>query len=78
MVPGMHTYDDWKGVKGLDLVNGLSFFPHMSDEWKDLILEKQQDIGEVCCLRDEDACLVEGKRVSIVSGESRVNESALV
>lgn len=70
----MQTYEDWKGVEGLDLVQGLSFFPHMSDEWKELSLEKQQDVGEVYCLRDEDVCLVEGKRVSIVSGEFHVSE----
>lgn len=50
----------------------------MSDEWKELTLEKQQDIGEVYCLRDEDVCLVECKRVSIVLGESLVSESATV
>jgi hypothetical protein len=66
----METYQDWKGVKGLDLVQGASFFPHMSDEWKDLTLQKQQGVGKVYCLRDEDVCLVQGKIVSIVSGGS--------
>jgi hypothetical protein len=70
----METYQDWIGVKGLDLVQGASFFPHMSDEWKDLTLQKQQGVGEVYCLRDEDACLVQGKSVSIVSAECLLSQ----
>lgn len=66
----METYDDWKGVNGLDLVGGASFFPHMSDEWKDLVDEKQLELGDVCCLRDEDVCLVTGRQVSIISADN--------
>ncbi len=65
----MQSYDDWKGVEGLDLVGGASFFPHMSDEWKELTLKKQNELGQVYCLRDEDVCLVENRSVSIVSAD---------
>ncbi len=39
----MESYDEWKGVEGLDLVGGASFFPHMSEEWKELTLKKQNE-----------------------------------
>ena len=72
----METHDDWKGVEGLDLVNGASFFPHMSDEWKELTLEKKHERGEVYCLRDEDVCLVDGKKqiISVASAENILNK----
>ena len=67
----METYEDWKGVRGLDLVGGVSFFPHMSDEWKDLTCERQEELGEVVyCLQDEEVCLVEGDAMSIVSADA--------
>jgi len=66
----METYDDWKGTKGLDLVGGTSFFPHMSNEWKDLTMKKKEELGDVYCLRDEEVCLVEEKRVLVVSTET--------
>lgn len=66
----METYNDWKGIKGLDLVGGASFFPHMSDEWKELTDNKKQELGQVYCLRDEEVCLVDGRGVSIVSADT--------
>lgn len=68
----METYEDWKGIKGLDLVGGTSFFPHMSEEWEELTLEKQNELGQVhvYCLRDEQVCLVENQAVTVVSAET--------
>lgn len=66
----MERYEDWKGVKGLDLVGGVSFFPHMSDEWKELTCERQEELGEVYCLRDDEVCLVEEDSIAVVSADT--------
>jgi len=45
---------------------GVSFFPHMSDDWNDMVKEKREGgsgiRGDVVCLREEDACCVIGER----------------
>lgn len=78
VVPGKESYDDWLNHRGLEFVGDRSFFPHMSDDWKDTVEEKggAQNLGEsVYCLREEDACCVIGdKKLSFVtSGASPVN-----
>ena len=63
MVPGRENYVDWKDVKGFGLVGDTSFFPHMDDRWHALVQEKTSDpnkIGTLHCLRDDEACCVEG------------------
>lgn len=65
VVPGREDYGDWKDVTGFGLVGKASFFPHMEDQWQELVDKKSADLdGEkyVYCLRDEDACCVEGDR----------------
>jgi hypothetical protein len=71
----MESYDEWKGVEGLDLVGGASFFPHMSEEWKELTLKKQNEVGQVYCLRDEDVFFVEKQSASIVSAHTALLSS---
>jgi hypothetical protein len=67
-VPGKETYEDWESVKGFGLVGNSSFFPHMDDQWKELVAEKQNGMpatSKVYCLRDEEVCCVDGRKKSI-------------
>jgi len=62
VVPDRPTYEDWQDVKGLDLVNGASFFPHMTPEWQDVVYEKMlQHDKPVYCLADEEAVCYKGR-----------------
>mmetsp|Transcript_56757 Transcript_56757/g.159363 ORF Transcript_56757/g.159363 Transcript_56757/m.159363 type:complete len:387 (-) Transcript_56757:60-1220(-) len=64
VVPSRENYADWKAVKGFGLVGDASFFPHMDDKWQSLVEEKSgqhSDAGSTYCLRDEEACCVQGK-----------------
>lgn len=80
MVPGKETYDDWKGVKGLGLAGGASFFPHMTDQWMPLVNQKKIEFlaapahKELYCLRDVDVCCVDGSAtsISVLSAACRV------
>ncbi|KAL9191251.1 hypothetical protein ACHAXT_000957 [Thalassiosira profunda] len=83
VVPGKETYDDWLDVRGFDFVGSCSFFPHMSDDWKDLV-QQQVDSAPgkfVCsyCLREEDACCVVGEKelAFLTSGPKPVNPAKL-
>lgn len=73
VVPGKETYDDWLNCRGFEFVGErLSFFPHMSDAWNDLVKEKMEaqnlEEADVHCLREEDACCVMGdKKLSFVA-----------
>ena len=66
VVPGKETYADWRGDKpsfGLNLVGDASFFPHMSDDWDELVEEKRSSLPKdsaLYCLREWDAFCVEG------------------
>jgi peptidase E len=80
VVPDMGEYDDWRDVRGLDLVGGRSFFPHMSDDWSDVVNERsRKDDGSVCddlvCLREHDALCVMGdeKLLLMTSGNGASN-----
>ena len=70
VVPGMESYDDWKGVKGFGLAGKDSFFPHMTEQWQDLVERKQQEIKsddpskKVYCLRDDQLCYVNGSAMA--------------
>jgi hypothetical protein len=85
VVPGRETYDDWKGIKGLGLAGGASFFPHMTNQWVPLINEKQAEFlavpahKELYCLRDIDVCCVDGSTssISVLSAPSRVESPAV-
>jgi Peptidase E len=64
VVPGKETYEAWKGILGMDLVGGASFFPHMSDDWVQTVQEKTRDMmlpssdDKVICLQEADACCI--------------------
>jgi hypothetical protein len=95
VVPGRETYNDWTNVRGLNLVESISFFPHMEDRWKSLVDQRRRELPvnqqhdgpsspddddvekmtirpkntnnnvDVCCLADEDACMVNGNEQSV-------------
>jgi len=78
VVPEKETYEDWLDCTGFEFSGSRSFFPHMSNDWKELVEEKikSQNLGEgVCCLREEDAyCVIGEKKVSFMaSGPSPIN-----
>ncbi|KAL7532251.1 hypothetical protein ACHAWF_004063 [Thalassiosira exigua] len=78
VVPGKQSYDDWLDCPGFGFVGDRSFFPHMSDDWIDLIKEKsdaQTSELSLSCLREEDAfCVVGGKKLCfVVSGPSPID-----
>ena len=66
VVPPTHHQsndEDWKkGHAGLSLAgSNTAFFPHMNDEWKTLVSERQKEISAaVVCLGEGDACCVDG------------------
>ena len=71
IVPGKEEYHDWKNCIGLNMVGGASFFPHMSEEWTDLVEEKMSEMGlhrekdfdhdhGLYALDDNSACCIEG------------------
>lgn len=67
VVEGRETYNDWLDCKGFEFSgNCISYFPHMSDDWTDLIEEKVKEQGldkeSLFCLREEDACCVIGSK----------------
>jgi len=71
VVEGKESYDDWLDCRGFEFVGNQSFFPHMSDDWKDMVADKldEQNLGKnVDCLREEDVCCVMGdKTMSFVA-----------
>lgn len=46
MVPGKETYGDWTDIKGLDASGQTSWFPHLTEEWKDLAERKTRELLE--------------------------------
>lgn len=80
IVPGKETYDDWKGIKGFGLAGNSSYFPHMTEQWQELVGEKQKELTKdddskvVHCLRDDQVCFVDGSSKS-VSVHSPVHET---
>jgi peptidase E len=71
IVPGKEEYYDWKNCIGLNMVGGASFFPHMTEEWTDLVEEKMSEMGlhrekdfdhdhGLYALNDNSTCCVEG------------------
>ncbi len=71
IIPGMSEYSDWKGVRGLGLVGKTSIFPHMAAKWEERVAQHllSKELGEVCCLTDQQACCVDGtaKRFDVIS-----------
>ena len=70
VVPGKETYENWAGDDGLNLAGGASFFPHMSEDWLDLVKEKKDSLPKndndgngsrqrLYCLQEWDACCIE-------------------
>lgn len=75
MVDEKPTYDDWANVEGFSFAGEYSIFPHMSDEWEDLIKEKKKANPElyssVVALRENEGLSVNGeeKVVTKISSE---------
>eukprot|EP00986_Skeletonema_menzelii_P000502 scaffold150_cov151-Skeletonema_menzelii.AAC.5 len=71
VVPNRETYDDWIGTKGFQFSESLSYFPHMSDDWIELVngKVKGQKCNNTCCLREEEVCCIKGenKKTFVVS-----------
>jgi hypothetical protein len=73
VVPDRPTYQDWHQAAGMNLLGGISIFPHMTDEWISRV-ESQVSLPEwgedfpVLCLTDSQICLVDGEqqRITIV------------
>ena len=74
VVPGKETYDDWLDCNGFGFAGNHSFFPHMSDDWQDVVEEnvEAQNLGSnVYCLREENVCCVIGdKKLSFINSRS--------
>jgi peptidase E len=72
VVPNRETYDDWIGTRGFQFSESLSFFPHMSDDWIELVNDKVKgkEANSTCCLREEEVCCITGERKQrfVVSG----------
>jgi Peptidase family S51 len=65
VVPDRPTYQDWHKTSGMDLLGGISIFPHMTDEWTSRVESQMStpDWGEdfpVLCLPNSHVCLVDG------------------
>jgi len=68
VVPGKESYENWKGDIGLNVAGGASFFPHMSDDWKDLIDKKKESLPAddvLFTLQEWDACCIEGSEFDV-------------
>ncbi|KAL7555471.1 hypothetical protein ACA910_006133 [Epithemia clementina (nom. ined.)] len=65
IVPGRESYDEWKTVTGLNVVGrNASIFPHMSDEWQDVVTENSPRLDPphsvICLLEDDVLCVLGG------------------
>jgi|AntRauTorckE5430_2_1112549.scaffolds.fasta_scaffold00556_2 hypothetical protein len=68
VVPGKESYENWKGDVGLNVAGVASFFPHMSDDWIDLIDRKKGTLpadSDLYSLQEWDACCIEGSQYEI-------------
>ena len=74
VVPSKQTYEDWVGTKGFQFAESISFFPHMDDQWIELVNGKLkgQEAGSTYCLREEEVCCINGERKKsfVVSGDA--------
>lgn len=46
MVPGKETYAEWTDSRGLGASGRTSWFPHMTEDWKDLAERKTRELLE--------------------------------
>lgn len=73
VVPSKETYDDWIGVQGFHFAENLSFFPHMSEDWTELVQEKMKGMesSNTCCLEENQVCCINGESMNafVVSGQ---------
>lgn len=46
VVPDKPTYEDWTQIRGLDATGGVSWFPHMTEEWRDMTQAKTKTLLE--------------------------------
>jgi hypothetical protein len=55
------------------LAGSASFFPHMEDQWQDMVDDRIQGLPQadelpiLCCLRDDEVCFVDGRKKSLHS-----------
>ncbi|GKY99838.1 hypothetical protein MPSEU_000937600 [Mayamaea pseudoterrestris] len=81
VVLGMESYEDWKGTPGLSLVGQYSFFPHMDDQWNELVNDKSASLAPSTpiCLRDSEVCQVTGatKSATILCSAKDIHAIAL-
>lgn len=72
VVPNRDTYEDWIGTKGLQFADSASYFPHMSDDWIELVNDKVKGKkpDSTCCLRENEVCCITGesRNTFVVSG----------
>lgn len=66
VVPGREKYEAWGDVSGLNILGGISIFPHMTEQWDSLVAEKSVGYtGNVCCISDYEICLVDGEQQTL-------------
>ena len=73
VVPGKETYDDWLECKGFQFAGTSSFFPHMDDQWEDLVKEKTKSVDGLYCLREEEVCCVTcvAQKIAIIPNDNK-------
>lgn len=78
VVPNRDTYEDWIGTKGLQFADSASYFPHMSDDWIELVNDKVKGKkpDSTCCLRENEVCCITGesRNTFVVSGPAPESE----
>jgi len=71
VVPGRETYKDWTDIQGLDITGGDSFFPHMEENWKEMVGHRTNQLydsgnstqtSSLHCIRNSDAYVVDGQQ----------------
>ena len=73
VVPGKETYGDWVDTSGLDATGKVSWFPHMTEEWRDMTEQKTKALLEstdatqssVKLIRDDQAYVVDGRTQTV-------------
>jgi hypothetical protein len=77
VVPNRETYDDWIGTKGFQFAESLSYFPHMSNDWIELVNDKVKGKkpDSTCCLGEDEVCCIigESRKTFVVSGPAPEN-----
>lgn len=75
VVPGREEYRDWEGQAGMGIAGDITVFPHMSEEWRDMIGEKA-GARDVVSLDEDAGLLSESGLARSYGGWSWVGEHA--